>query len=86
LGDAAKFVSLGKKRIAQLVDTGTVHATITFVSAETALTMRGYSPTAPTVAASDGSVGSVNYNSSTRLFSFNVSPGPDGVAKITVGE
>lgn len=86
LGDAGKFVSLGKKRISQLSDNGSVQATITFADGETSLTMRGYSPTSPNVTASDGSVGSVIYDSSTGLFSFAVSPGSDGSAIITIAQ
>jgi hypothetical protein len=84
LGDAGKFVSLGKKRITQLNDNGTVQAKITFASGETSLNMQGYSPTTPIIAAIDGSVGSVNYNSASGLFSFAVSPGADGSATVTM--
>jgi hypothetical protein len=86
LGDAGKFVSLGKKRITQVTDNGTVQATITFASGETSLTMQGYSPTTPIIAAGDGSVGSVNYNSASGLFSFAVSPGADGSATVTMAK
>ena len=84
LGDAGKFVSLGKKRISQLSDTGSVQATITFAKGETSLTMYGYSPTRPGVTASLGTVGSVTYNSSTGLFSYPVSPGANGFATVTM--
>jgi hypothetical protein len=86
LGDAGKFASLGNKRITQLTDNGTVQATIAYASGETSLTMHGYSPTLPNVTASDGTVGSVTYNTSTQLFSFTVSPGTDGSATITLAQ
>jgi len=86
LGDTGKFVSLGKKRISQLTDNGTVQATIAFASSETSLTMHGYSPTAPNATASDGTVSSVTYNASTQLFSFTVSPGSDSSATITLAQ
>lgn len=86
LGDTGKFVSFGKKRIAQIADNGTVQATIRFASGETSLTMHGYSPIVPSVVALDGSVNSVSYDSSTQLFSFVVSPGPNGSATITMGQ
>lgn len=86
LGDANKFVSLGKKRFTQVSDNGNVQATITFASGETSLTMYGYSPTPPNVTASDGTAGSVTYNSSTGLFRFAISPGSDGAATITIGQ
>ncbi len=86
LGDTGKFVSLGKKRISQLTDNGTVQATIAFASHETSLTMHGYSPTSPNVTASNGTVSSVTYDASTHLFSFAVSPGSDGSAMITLAQ
>ena len=85
LGDAGKFVSLGKKRISQLSDTGSVQATITFANGETSLTMYGYAPSPPNVTATDGTVGAVTYNSATGIFSYAVSPDPDGAATVTMG-
>ena len=85
LGDAGKFVSWGKKRIAQLTDTGNIQATITFASGETSLTMYGYAPSQPNVAANDGTVGTVTYNSTTGIFSYPVSPGSDRAAIVTMG-
>ena len=77
LGDAGKFVSTGDKRIAHLSDFGTVNATVAFATNEHSVTVHGYAPTAPTVTASDGSVGSVGYNASTHLFSVVVNAGGD---------
>lgn len=85
LGDTGKFVSLGKKRFSQVTDAGTLQAKITFANGETSLTMYGYSPTMPIVTATNGTVGAVNYNSSTQLFTVPVSPGSDGSATITIG-
>jgi hypothetical protein len=84
LGDAGKFVSLGKKRITQLSDNGSVQATISFAKSETAVTIHGYSPQSPVVIASNGSVGSVSYDSSTHIFSVPVSPGANYSATITI--
>jgi hypothetical protein len=84
LGDAGKFVSWGKKRFTQISDTGSVQATMTFASGENSLTAYGYAPTTPTITATDGTVGTVNYNSSTQLFSVAISPGTDGAATIAI--
>lgn len=84
LGDAGKFVALGKKRITHLTDTGSVRASITFASGETSVTLRGYAPSQPYVTASDGTVGTVTYNSATGLFSYPVSPGADRAASVTM--
>ncbi|HZP52220.1 hypothetical protein, partial [Actinocrinis sp.] len=84
LGDAGKFVSTGDKRITHLSDSGTVNATVAFASNEHSVTLRGYAPSAPTVTASDGSVGSVNYNASTHLFTVTVNAGSDHNAVIAM--
>jgi hypothetical protein len=84
LGDAGKFVSTGDKRIVHLSDNGTVNATVAFASNEHSVTVHGYAPTAPAATASDGSVGSVSYNSSTHLFSVTVMPGSDYNAVIAL--
>ena len=84
LGDAGKFVSTGDKRIASLSDNGTVNATVAFASTEHTVTVHGYAPSAPTVTATDGSVGTVTYNSSTHLFSVTVNAGSDHNAVIAL--
>ena len=84
LGDTGKFVSLGKKRISQLSDNGSVQATISFAPGEKSVTLSGFSPSLPTVTASKGTVGSVAYNNSTHLFKFAVSPPADKSAIVTV--
>jgi hypothetical protein len=85
LGDAGKFVSLGKKRISQLADNGHVQATINFARGETSATMFGYSPSPPAVTASQGTVGPVVYDTSSHIFKFSVSPAANGSATIGVG-
>lgn len=84
LGDAGKFVSTGDKRISHLSDNGTVSATVAFATSEHSVTLHGYAPAAPTVTATDGSVGSVSYNSSTHLFSVTVNAGSDHNAVIAL--
>ncbi|MCO5968325.1 carbohydrate-binding protein [Actinoallomurus soli] len=75
LGDAGKFVSLGKQRIRSLSDDGAVHATVAFAPGDGPVTLHGYSPTPVSVSASGGSAGQVGYDSATHLFSVRVSPG-----------
>ena len=84
LGDAGKFVSLGGKRISQLSDNGTVHATVAFAASEKSVTLHGYAPSAPQVTATDGSAGAVSYNAATHLFTVSVTPGGDHNAVIAV--
>ena len=74
LGDAGKFVSLGKKRISQLTDNGTVQATVTFAKGETSVNLFGYSPSIPAVSASQGTIEAIIYDTSSHLFKFTISP------------
>jgi hypothetical protein len=84
LGDSGKFVSLGSKRIAQLSDNGTVHATVIFATGEKSVTLHGYAPSAPTVTATDGAAGAVSYDSTTHLFTVTVTPGGNHNAVIAL--
>jgi hypothetical protein len=82
LGDTGKFVSLGRKRIAQLTDDGSVKATVAFADGEQAVTLHGYAEKPPRVEASEGSAGPLFYDSSSQRFNFTVSAGPGRVASI----
>lgn len=84
LGDAGKFVSLGKKRISGLSDNGVLHATVTFAANEKSVILRGYAPSLPRVSATNGHAGPVSYNSQTHLFSFPVLVGAAHTAVINV--
>lgn len=86
LGDAGKFVSLGKKRISQVEDNGSMQATIIFARGEKSLMMYGYSPSLPRVIATKGKVGSVVYNTATGIFTFVISPDSDETANVTIGK
>jgi hypothetical protein len=84
LGDAGKFVSLGKKRILTLSDDGQVQASIAFAKSETSVTIYGYAPSLPIVLATKGSVGAVEYNPLTHLFRYPVFPAADGSAQMKI--
>jgi hypothetical protein len=72
LGDKGKFVPVGKKRISAFADDGTITATVQFASGEGPVTIQGYAAAAPTVTASSGTVGAVNYTASTQRFTVQV--------------
>ncbi|MFS8200835.1 carbohydrate-binding protein [Streptomyces sp. CWNU-52B] len=72
LGDAGKFVSHGGKRVVNLADDGTVKATVAFAAGEGPVTLHGYAPRKPTATATTGSVGAVAYDTSTKLFTVEV--------------
>jgi hypothetical protein len=77
LGDAGKYVSLGKKRIAALSDNGSLNVSVSFAAGEGAVTLHGYSPAVPQVSAATGSIGPVQFDPSSHLFSFTVTPSGD---------
>jgi hypothetical protein len=74
VGDAGKFVSLGKKRITQLSDTGTLTVGVAFAAGETSVTLRGYAASQPTASARTGSVGALPWDAGTKLFTVPVMP------------
>jgi hypothetical protein len=82
LGDTNKFVTRGKKRIADVSDNGSIRATVAFAAGETNVTLCGYAPSTPSAQAVAGAVGSVNYDATTRLFSVSASPDKSGTATV----
>jgi hypothetical protein len=82
LGDTGQFVTLGKKRISQLADDGTVRLTVAFAPGETARTIQIYSPALPRIGIRDGSIAATEYNTKSGLFSVTLTPGPDAQAEI----
>jgi len=52
--------------------------TVQFAEGERAVTLRGYAPAAPTVTATSGTVGAVDYSASIQPFTFPVTA--DGTA------
>jgi hypothetical protein len=84
LGDAGKFISLGKKRITQLSDTGQVQIQIAFAANEGSVRIVGYAPTQPHIKASRGKAGQVSYNPGTHLFSCQISVGDGQSATVTI--
>jgi len=84
LGDAGHFVSLGRKRISQMKDAGSVEATVAFASGEQSRTLFGYSPSKPVVSATGGAASVSGYDEGTHLFRVVVSPGVDLTAVITI--
>ncbi|MBV9745244.1 MAG: hypothetical protein JO099_15900 [Acidobacteriia bacterium] len=82
LGDLGQFVTLGKKRVPALTDDGTVHMTVAFAAGEGPRSITGYAPVAPLLHTSDGMAGPLNYDTSTGLFHFSVSPSAAGTASV----
>jgi hypothetical protein len=74
LGDTGLFASVGQKRISQLSDDGTVHATVEFAAGEQSVTLQGYAPGAVTAFASGGAIDNVSYDAATQRFRLVVHP------------
>lgn len=74
VGDAGKYVPLGKKRVTQLADNGTVSMRLAFASGEGPVTLKGYAAAQPMATASVGAVGPVTYDATTKLFTVSVTP------------
>jgi hypothetical protein len=84
LGDAGKFATRGKKRIAEFSDDGKLNIAAVFAAGETNVVLTGWAPSLPRAAALSGAAGSVNYNPATRMFTVGVSPDASGNARIEV--
>ncbi|WP_394832441.1 hypothetical protein LVJ94_38625 [Pendulispora rubella] len=72
VGDAGKYVSLGKKRVTHVADDGTLAVDLAFAASEGPVTLRGYAPTAPTAVASVGAVGPLTWDATSKLFTVSV--------------
>ncbi|MBM9503414.1 carbohydrate-binding protein [Actinacidiphila acididurans] len=84
LGDKGKFVAHGDKRLEHLSDDGSVHTTVAFAAGEGPVTLHGYAPRKPSATATTGSVGTVDYDATTRLFSVTVGAGAGDRAVVTI--
>ena len=84
VGDTNKYVTLGKKRISSLTDSGVLHATVAFAAAETSVTLAGYAPSAPYMSINNGSVVEVGYNPASQWFTLSVPSGGFGSASVVL--
>ncbi len=74
-GDSGKFVSMGKERIASLVEGGgSIAAQVLFAPGGGPMTLIGDAPSKPAVTISGGHAGPVQFTASTGFFSVQVSP------------
>ena len=84
MGDTNKFVTRGKKRISSFSDTGLLRATIAFASGETNVALCGYAPSTPYALAVTGTTNNMIYNSTTHIFTLEVSPDQSGTATVAL--
>ena len=74
LGDSGAYATLGHKRISSLSDDGTLHATLQFAAGESAVTLFGYAPSAPSVRVNGGSADALVYDALSQRFTVVVRP------------
>jgi hypothetical protein len=84
LGDTDQFVTMGKKRVAELTDRGEARVTVSFAAGESSVMITGYSPVTPLIAAIEGSIGKMTYSASTHLFRVPVMPGNNLTGSIRI--
>ncbi len=84
LGDADKFVSNGKNRMAAMSDTSELSARVVFAEGENRLRLHGFSLAPPRVEALDGAVEDVVYDSQTQRFHFDLMSTPGSSARIVI--
>jgi hypothetical protein len=82
LGDLGKFASLGKKRVTELTDDGTLEAALEFASAEGSVTVQGWARTRPAAIAVEGRVGPIEFDKDSGRFRVEVFPGASGSARL----
>lgn len=82
LGDTGKIVSAGRQRIGPIQDDGILSTSIQFADGEINTSIQGYSPTAPVVTVTKGSLGLVSYDPARHIFTIVVAPGDDHTAGI----
>ena len=83
LGDAGKFVPLGKKRVSDLSDDGVLDATLDFAPTEKSIIVQGWAPSMPLVTASEGRAGKMHFDEITGRFHVEVFPAKSGTARIS---
>jgi hypothetical protein len=84
LGDTNKFVTLGKKRISALSDTGVLKTTVVFAGSESNIVLCGYAPAKPYAWALSGSVGAVAYDATAHFFTLNVAPNASKTSQVAL--
>jgi hypothetical protein len=84
LGDARKFVSNGKSRVASIRDNGTLLTRIVFSAGETRIHLHGFSSVRPVIHASKSTVKNLVYDSQTHMFQFDLVAKPRTTAAVSL--
>lgn len=84
LGDAGKFVSNGRNRVAHIMDTGTLAARVVFSAGERRLHLYGFSLVRPAIQVRRAAVENLAYDSRTQLFHFDLVAKPGTSSVVTL--
>jgi hypothetical protein len=84
LGDAGKFVSNGRNRVAHIRDTGTLAARVVFSAGERRLHLYGFSLVRPAIQVRRAAVENLAYDSRTQLFHFDLVAKPGTSPVVTL--
>ena len=84
LGDASKFVSNGRSRVARILDTGTLLARIVFSAGETRIHLYGFSRVQPVIHAMKAVVENLVYDPHTQLFQFDLVAKPRTTSAVSL--
>lgn len=82
IGDIGQLVPLGRKRVAQLNDDGTLHLVLTLADGEASRAIEGYSRSKPILTIKSGGAGTLDYDPATHRFHVIVSGDAHGSAEI----
>ncbi len=83
IGDAGRFVSCGKKRIASKSDDGTLHVSVSFAAGEANVVLTFYSPVKPLVEGVEGRANRL-FDLGFGLYRVTVSPGAGNSASVVL--
>ncbi len=84
LGDAGKFVPLGKKRVTELSDDGVLEAALEFAPGEGAVIVHGWAKGKPSADAFEGRLGKQSFDGVSGRFRFEVFPSDSGTARLRI--
>jgi len=82
LGDAGKFVPLGKKRVTNLSDDSILDATFDFAAGESSIIVQGWAAATPAAMPIDGRLGAIDFDAASGRFRLEVFAGDSGTARI----
>ena len=77
VGDAGKFVSVGRQRMNVVENSGSLNVNVRFAQGEGRTLLWGYAPMAPTLTTPSGSRTRMSYDAASQTFMIVVEPEPD---------